>query len=550
MTRTAPELLWHQSRPGRRAVRLPASDVPRTELPEELLRPAPAGGDENGATTGGEGAANPGGAAPSGEAGAAVTGALDLPEVSELDVVRYFTQLSQLNFAIDTNFYPLGSCTMKYNPKVHEELAAEPGFADLHPYAPEEFSQGALGLMYDLQHVLAEIAGFKGIALQPAAGAHGELTGVLMIRAYHRARGDTARTKVLVPDSAHGTNPATVAMAGLEVVEIPSDREGNADLEAIRANLGPDVAGIMITNPNTLGLFERNIADICRMVHEAGGLVYGDGANLNAILGVLRPGDVGIDVMHFNLHKTFSTPHGGGGPGAGAVGAGERLVEFLPGPVVALRGDVEGAAGPAAGGGAGSASTAAGAAGGGPGAAGGAVPTGRYTWRMPAHSIGRLKAFHGNFGMFVRALAYILAHGRDGLPTVAENAVMNANYLRVTLRDTYHVKYDRTCMHEFVAQGDVTDGIHTMDIAKRLLDYGIHAPTVYFPLIVKEALMIEPTETESKQTLDAFIGAMEEIAREARQAPEALHQAPHTMPLKRLDEVAAARKPVVRYCPS
>ncbi len=516
MTRTAPALLWQQSRPGRRAVRLPEHDVPPANLPEELLRPAATG------------------TAPDTE------GALDLPEVSELDVVRYFTQLSQLNFAIDTNFYPLGSCTMKYNPKVHEELAADPGFADLHPYAPQEFSQGALGLMYDLQRALAEIAGFEGISLQPAAGAHGELTGVLMIRAYHRARGDAARTKILVPDSAHGTNPATVTMAGLDVVEIPSDKEGNADLDAVRANLGPDVAGIMITNPNTLGLFERNIAEICRMVHQAGGLVYGDGANLNAILGVLRPGDVGIDVMHFNLHKTFSTPHGGGGPGAGAVGAGERLVEFLPGPVVALRETADGAA-PAT-------ATAAGAS----GAA--AAPAdrpaaGRYTWRMPEHSIGRLKAFHGNFGMFVRALAYILAHGRDGLPQVAENAVINANYLRVALRDTYHVKYYRTCMHEFVAQGDVTEGIHTMDIAKRLLDYGFHAPTVYFPLIVKEALMIEPTETESKQTLDAFIEAMEEIAREAREAPESLHQAPHTMPLKRLDEVAAARKPVVRYCP-
>jgi glycine dehydrogenase subunit 2 len=334
-----------------------------------------------------------------------------------------------------------------------------------------------------------------------------------MIRAYHQARGDTGRTKVLVPDSAHGTNPATVTMAGLDVVEIPSDREGNADLDAVRANLGPDVAGIMITNPNTLGLFERNIDEISSLVHEAGGLVYGDGANLNAILGVLRPGDVGIDVMHFNLHKTFATPHGGGGPGAGAVGAADSLAEYLPGPSVART-------------------------------------EGGYTWRMPEHSIGRIKAFHGNFGMFVRALAYILSHGGDGLAAIAENAVTNANYLRVSLRDTYRVKYDRNCMHEFVAQGDVTDGIHTMDIAKRLLDYGFHAPTVYFPLIVKEALMIEPTETESRQTLDAFIDVMETIAREARETPDLLHQAPHTMPLKRLDEVQAARKPVVRYCPS
>jgi len=497
MTRTAPALLWKQSQPGRRAVRLPESDVPETPLPKELLRPRREG---------------PGGPA-NAASDAATPGVLDLPELGELNVVRYFTQLSQLNFAIDTNFYPLGSCTMKYNPKVNEELAAHPGFAELHPYAPTEFAQGAMGLMHDLQAALSEIAGFRAVTLQPAAGAHGELTGVLMIRAYHQARGDTRRTKVLVPDSAHGTNPATVSMAGLDVVEIPSDKEGNADLDAIRGNLGPDVAGMMITNPNTLGLFERNIAEISRLVHEAGGLVYGDGANLNAILGVLRPGDVGIDVMHFNLHKTFATPHGGGGPGAGAVGAAESLADYLPGPIAA-RGD------------------------------------GGYIWRMPEHSIGRIKAFHGNFGMFVRALAYILSHGGDGLAAIAENAVTNANYLRVGLRDTYHVKYDRSCMHEFVAQGDVTDGIHTMDIAKRLLDYGIHAPTVYFPLIVKEALMIEPTETESRQTLDEFIRVMETIAREARENPELLHEAPHTMPLKRLDEVQAARKPVVRYCPS
>jgi glycine dehydrogenase subunit 2 len=507
MTHTAPDLLWNQSQSGRRAVRLPDSDVPHTPLPEDLLRPAAdAGGSD----------------------------ALRLPEVSELDVVRYFTRLSQLNFAIDTNFYPLGSCTMKYNPKVHEELAAEPGFASLHPYTPVAGSQGAMGLMYDLQRALAEIAGFHAVTLQPAAGAQGELTGVLMIRAYHRHRGDGARTKVLVPDSAHGTNPATVAMAGLEVIEIPSDAEGNADLEAIRANVGPDTAGIMITNPNTLGLFEQQIEEISRIVHEAGGLVYGDGANLNAILGVLRPGDVGIDVMHFNLHKTFSTPHGGGGPGAGAVGAAEKLAPFLPGPIVGLSHK----AGESAAAGDAGAST-----------SGSSGDSGRYAWYMPEQSIGRLKSFHGNFGMFVRAFAYILAHGRDGLPRVGENAVLNANYLRVALRDSFHVKYDRSCMHEFVAQGDVAEDIHTMDIAKRLLDYGFHAPTVYFPLIVKEALMIEPTETETKQTLDAFVAVMQAIAREAGEEPSLLHDAPHTMPLKRLDEVQAARKPVVTYCP-
>ena len=512
MTQRAPELLWKQSESGRRAVRLPDNDVPATPLPQSLLRPLADAGDGPSTQRGAEGALD-----------ADPTHALQLPEVSELDVVRYFTRLSQLNFSIDTNFYPLGSCTMKYNPKVHEELAADPGFAALHPYVPVECSQGAMGLMHDLQYALAQIAGFSAVTLQPAAGAQGELTGVLMIRAYHRRQGDAERTKVLVPDSAHGTNPATVAMAGLDVVEIPSNADGNADLDAIRANVGPDTAGIMITNPNTLGLFEQHIEEISRIVHEAGGLVYGDGANLNAVLGVLRPGDVGIDVMHFNLHKTFSTPHGGGGPGAGAVGAVEKLAPFLPGPIVALSHKVS--------------------------VAECSADTGRYAWYMPEQSIGRLKSFHGNFGMFVRAFAYILAHGRDGLPRVGENAVVNANYLRVSLRDAFHVKYDRSCMHEFVAQGDVAEDIHTMDIAKRLLDYGFHAPTVYFPLIVKEALMIEPTETETKQTLDAFVEVMHSVAREAREQPSLLHEAPHTMPLKRLDEVQAARKPVVTYCP-
>jgi glycine dehydrogenase subunit 2 len=398
--------------------------------------------------------------------------------------------------------------------------------------------------------MLAEIAGFAGVSLQPAAGAQGELTGILMIRAYHESRGDTARTKILVPDSAHGTNPATVAMAGYHAVELPSDRNGNVDLMALKAACGPDVAGLMITNPNTLGLFEEHITQVVEAVHECGGLVYGDGANFNAILGIVRPGDLGIDVMHFNLHKTFSTPHGGGGPGAGPVGCREDLRPFLPGPIV-VQEEAAGDHSPGA--------TSAGAAqanhgatpanhGTAPGVEGG-VPA-AYRFSMPEHSIGRLKAFHGNFGMLLRAWVYIRMHGAAGLRAISESAVLNANYLKKLVDPVFPVRFKRTCMHEFVANGGVYEGVATMDVAKRLLDYGFHAPTVYFPLIVKEALMIEPTESESRETLEAFAEALAAIAREAREEPDLLHDAPHTTPRRRLDEVQAVRSLVLCFRPN
>ena len=438
----------------------------------------------------------------------------NLPEVSELEVVRHFTRLSQANFAIDTHFYPLGSCTMKYNPKVNERAASASGFIRQHPLEPEELSQGSLELMWRLQDLLERISGFRRVSLQPAAGAQGELSGVLMIRRYHADRGDSGRTKMLIPDSAHGTNPASVAMAGFDAVQIPSDDDGNADLEAVKAACGGDVAGIMITNPNTLGLFEAHIREIIDVVHECGGLVYGDGANLNAILGVLRPADLDIDVMHFNLHKTFSTPHGGGGPGAGPVGAGPRLADYLPGPIV-VSGENDGA----------------------------------YRFEMPTESIGRVKSFHGNFGVLVRAFTYILMHGGEGLRAIAENAVLNANYLKARLAENLPTAYRRSCMHEFVTSGKIGE-VETMDVAKRLLDYGYHAPTVYFPLIVKDALMIEPTEGETRETLDGFADALIAIVAEAGEDPDLLHEAPHALPIRRLDEVKAARELVLCYRPS
>jgi glycine dehydrogenase subunit 2 len=429
-----------------------------------------------------------------------------LPEVTELDVVRHFTRLSHANMSIDTNFYPLGSCTMKYNPKINEEIARLPGFVATHPLADEVLCQGSLEVMYHLQALLGEITGFPGVSLQPAAGAHGELAGVLMIRAYHRARGDTTRRTILVPDSAHGTNPATVKMAGYDVQQLPSDSNGNLDLAALKAACGEQIAGVMLTNPNTLGLFEQQIVAAIDAVHQCGGLVYGDGANLNAILGVVRPADLGIDVMHLNLHKTFSTPHGGGGPGSGPVAATEALAPYLPAPVVVRGGDES-----------------------------------NYSLAMPEHTIGRLKSFHGNFGMMLRAYAYIRVLGARGLRRVAENAVLNANYLKHLVTDIYPTRYDRRCMHEFVSAGNRYDNVSTMDVAKRLLDYGVHAPTVYFPLIVKDALMIEPTECETRETLDAFSAVLHEIAREAQEEPDLLHDAPVTTPIGRLDEVEAVR---------
>jgi glycine dehydrogenase subunit 2 len=470
--------VYEMSSPGRIGLRFPAPDVPVTDLPAEFVRKD-----------------------------------LPLPELSELDVVRHFTNLSRLNYAIDIGFYPLGSCTMKYNPKINEEVARLAGFAYSHPLQPIETVQGNMALMYELQTWLSEISGLAGVSLQPAAGAHGEFVGVLIIRAYHQSRGDTKRTKMIIPDSAHGTNPATSAMSGYEVVHLPTDAAGNVDLEALKQICDDQVAGLMLTNPNTLGLFEQGVLEAIQAVHEVGGLVYGDGANLNALLGITRPGDLGFDIMHFNLHKTFSTPHGGGGPGSGPVGVARHLIDFLPGPIVDVieEGTDE-------------------------------VPP-LYGFCMPVQSIGRVKAFFGHFGMMVRAHTYISMYGPDGLRAIAEHAVLNANYLLAKLRHTYKVAYDRICMHEFVLEGhwpDVPD-VHALDIAKRLIDYNIHPPTNYFPLIVREALMIEPTETESKQTLDFFVDTMIKIAEEARTNPELLRSAPHNSPIGRLDEVKAAK---------
>lgn len=471
-------LIYELSRPGRSGANLPALDVPATPLPEGVREELP------------------------------------LPEVAEIDLARHYVHLSEINFGVDVGFYPLGSCTMKYNPKVNEEAARLPGFAAVHPLQPEGSVQGAMQLMYELQVMLAEIAGFTAVSLQPAAGAQGELTGILMLRKYLADRGETGRTIILVPDSAHGTNPATSAMAGLQVVSIPSDARGNVDMAALRHYLdehGSELAGMMLTNPNTLGLFDEHLRDIIDLVHGAGGLMYGDGANFNALLGIVKPGALGFDVMHYNLHKTFSTPHGGGGPGAGPVGAGEALAAYLPGPIVIREGD-------------------------------------RYSWNMPSRSIGRMKTFYGNFGVLVRAYTYIRMLGAEGLRAVSENAVLNANYLQERLKATYPVPHgDRHCMHEFVAQGIIAGGddVHTLDIAKRLLDFGMHPPTIYFPLIVPEALMIEPTETESKETLDRFVTIMEQIAEEARTTPEIVKDAPHATPVRRLDEVRAARVPIL-----
>ena len=470
--------VFELSSPGREGVRFPEPDVPRSELPETLTRKI-----------------------------------LPLPELAEIDVVRHFTRLSKLNHSVDTGFYPLGSCTMKYNPKVNEEAARLSGFANIHPLQPAETVQGALALMYTTQEWLKEISGFDAISLQPAAGAHGELTGVMIMRAYHNSRGDTKRVKMLIPDSAHGTNPASSAMTGLKIVQIPSDRRGNVDLETLRAECDDTLAGIMITNPNTLGLFDEHLEEVCEIVHKAGGLVYGDGANMNAILGISRPGDCGIDVMHFNLHKTFSTPHGGGGPGSGPVGVIETLADFLPSPVVAIIDEETDDEGPI------------------------------YGLVEPPKTIGRVKSFHGHFGMIVRAFTYIRMYGGNNLSKIAEYAVLNANYIQAKLRGTYKIPYDRICMHEFVMEGHWPDApdIHALDISKRLMDFGIHPPTNYFPLIVPEALMIEPTETENKETLDAFIDALNQIAQEARTDPEILKTAPHNTPFGRLDEVKAAK---------
>jgi glycine dehydrogenase subunit 2 len=471
-------LLPDISQPGKTGCSLPALDVPEAGLPpKEMLRQE-----------------------------------LDLPEVSEVGLMRYFTSLSKLNYGVDTGFYPLGSCTMKYNPKWHEDIAGHPGFASIHPLQPAESVQGALQLMFELQEYLTEITGMHATSLVPLAGAHGEYTGLLLVKAYHQDRGDRARKKILLTDSSHGTNPASAVMCGFEVGVVASDGEGNVDMKSLESAMNEEVAALTLTMPTTLGLFDPRILEISRLVHERGGLLGADGANLNAFLGRVKFGELGYDYVQLNLHKTFSTPHGGGGPGSGPVCVKENLAGLLPSPVVARN-------------------------------------KARYKFATPPKSIGRIANFYGNFGVMCKAYAYIRSLGAEGMKEVSEDAVLNANYLRAKLKPYYHLPYDRTCMHEVVFSGrrQKAKGVHTLDIAKRLLDYGLHPPTVYFPLIVEEALMIEPTETESKQTLDTFIEAMKEITRDAEENPDVLHTAPHNTPVRRLDDVRAARSPDLRW---
>jgi glycine dehydrogenase subunit 2 len=494
--------IFELSGQGKIGVSLPELDVPQAELPDNLLRQ-----DDLAA----------------------------VPELTEPEVIRHYTRISQRNFSPDTGMYPLGSCTVKWNPKLHEEAARLPGFAAAHPLQGDALSQGALRLMWELQEYLGAISGFEAVSLQPAAGAQGELTGILVFRAYHQDRGDHERSEILVPDSAHGTNPATAAMVGYKVVEVKSDLRGNVDLEDLEAKLSPRTAGLMLTNPNTVGLFEEQVQEVARLVHAAGGLMYGDGANFNAILGIAKPGELGFDFMHYNLHKTFTTPHGGGGPGSGAVGCTAALAPFLPGPRV-RRAEGRGASGEGQ-----EAQT----------LASSLQPLASpYELFVPEKSIGRMKTFHGNFGMLVRAWTYIRTLGERGLREVSETAVLNANYVQARLNTVFpQAVAGRTCMHETVLMGKLAEapGARTLDIAKRLIDYGFHPPTVYFPLIVPEALMIEPTETESKRTLDVFCDAMLAIADEAAQNVEKLKQAPSTTPVRRIDEVRAARQPILKY---
>lgn len=475
------KLVFERSVPGHGSALLPPCDVPVVELPQEQRRGAKPG----------------------------------LPECSEIDLGRHYTQLAKQTHGVNDGFYPLGSCTMKYNPRINEEMAALPGFTGIHPMQPEATAQGCLEVLYRTQEALAEISGMDTITLQPAAGAHGEYTGLLLIRAWHQSRGDAARRKIIVPDSAHGTNPASAVMAGFQVVNIPSDDQGCVDLEGLRAAVGPDTAGLMLTNPNTVGLFDKNIKEITDIVHKAGGLCYYDGANLNAVMGIARPGDMGFDCVHMNLHKTFSTPHGGGGPGSGPVGCRAFLAPFLPAPIAAK------------------------------------TETG-YTLVTPEQTVGRVRTFYGNFLVVVRALSYILTLGQEGIPAAAQGAVLNANYLMHRLADAYQMAYPGVCMHEFVM--DLSDlkketGVTALDVTKRLLDFGMHPPTMYFPLIVHEALMVEPTETESKETLDEAAQVFLQVMQEAKTDPERLHTAPHNAPIGRPDEVGAARNPVLRYMP-
>jgi len=476
-------LIFERSQEGRKSYSLPPLDVPETNLEEELdekyVRKQPA----------------------------------RLPEVSELELMRHYTGLSNRNFGVDTGFYPLGSCTMKYNPKINEDVAKLPGFMNIHPYQDEATIQGALKVMYDLQEALAEITGMHETSLQPAAGAHGEWTALMMIKAYHEHNGEHHRTKVLIPDSAHGTNPASAAVAGFETVTIRSNERGLVDIEDLKRHVDENVAALMLTNPNTLGLFEAEIVEIAKIVHDAGGKLYYDGANLNAIMGYVRPGDMGFDAVHLNLHKTFTGPHGGGGPGSGPIAVSEELAPFLPKPTVNKKDGIY-----------------------------------YFDYNRPL-SIGRVKPYYGNFGINLRAYTYIRSMGPDGLKKVSEYAVLNANYMMRKLEKYYELPYKQHCMHEFVLSGKKQKelGVRTLDIAKRLLDYGYHPPTIYFPLIVEEALMIEPTETESKETLDQFIDAMINIAKEAEENPDVVLEAPHNTIVKRMDETTAARKPILSY---
>jgi len=476
--------LMERSRPGRTGAALPASDVPPQLMPEQSL----------------------------------LRGDLLAPEVSEGEIVRYFTHLSQLNFSVDTNFYPLGSCTMKYNPRVNEAVAALPGFAMAHPQQAEHQMQGTLEALYTLQEILREITGMAAASLAPLAGAHGELAGILTIRAALDARGPSAsgtkRRKMLIPDTAHGTNPASAAMAGFDVVTVPSSASGDLDLGAIRAEATDELAGIMLTQPTTLGVFDRSAIEMCQIIHDAGGLVYGDGANMNALLGRVKLGEMGFDVVHMNLHKTFSTPHGGGGPGAGPICVTGELAPFLPGPVVEKR------------------------------------PEATYRSIMPPRSIGRMGGYQGNFGVLIRALTYITLLGDEGMREISGNAVLNANYLLARLKPVFELPYDRAVMHEVVFSAKRRKGASALDVSKRLLDHGFHAPTMYFPLVVAEALMIEPTETESKETLDAFIETLFAIDAEAAGNEEFLHGAPYNTPVSRLDEARAARQPHLRWEPT
>ncbi len=478
LTNNTEKTIFEMSSVGRESFRFPKSDVPEASLPADLLRKD-----------------------------------LPMPELAEVDVVRHFTNLSEENYSLDNGFYPLGSCTMKYNPKINEAAARMPGFASIHPLQPIETVQGCLLIIYEMQAVMSEITGMDAASMTPAAGAHGEFSGVKIIAAYHKDRKDSKRKIMLIPDSAHGTNPASSAMSGFSVQVIPSDARGNIDLEALKTYCNDELAGIMITNPNTLGLFDEHIVDAIKMVHEAGGLVYGDGANMNALMGIVKPGELGFDVMHMNLHKTFSTPHGGGGPGAGVVCVKKFLSQFLPGPIVAVVEPETDELPPL------------------------------YGLEMPKKSIGPVRSFWGHFGVIVRAYTYVMMQGSDGLRKVSENAVLNANYLMHALKPYYHLPYDRTCMHEFVLEGKWEDApdVRALDIAKRLMDYGMHPMTNYFPLIVHEALMIEPTETESKQTLDQFIEAMIAIYHESHDHPDIMHQAPVTTLFGRMDEVKAAK---------